>query len=218
MKSMIVRLMAGAMMTAGLVMGIAQGAAAQSQEPTGTELIVHQRLCGDNYQGGDPFTECHDYLVGDSYEFTIEGPVTISGALTDAATGNVTFGGLIAGTYHLYGGVPGEFVNKEYYCSDQNTGEAVSVTAGAIGVNVEVPEGASVVCDVYEYPIDLSGNGDDGEQPAPQPTKPSGGQAVTQLPNTGAGAGAGADVAWLLIPAAMAAAGLGLMARRRVVR
>jgi hypothetical protein len=114
--------------------------------------------------------------------------------------------------------VPGEFVNKEYYCSDQNTGEAVSVTAGAIGVNVEVPEGASVVCDVYEYPIDLSGNGDDGEQPAPQPTKPSGGQAVTQLPNTGAGAGAGADVAWLLIPAAMAAAGLGLMARRRVVR
>jgi hypothetical protein len=213
-----VRLMTGAMMTAGLVMGIAHGASAQSQEPTGTELIVHQRLCGENYQGGDPFTECHDYLVGDSYEFAIEGPVNLSGALTDAATGNVTFGGLIAGTYHLYGGVPGEFVNKEFYCSDQNTGEAVSVTAGTIGVNVEVPDGASVVCDVYEYPIDMSGN-DDKPAPQPEPTKPStGGPAVTNLPNTGAGTGASTDAAWLLIPAAMGAAGLGLTVRRRVLR
>ena len=58
----------------------------------------------------------------------------------------------------------------------------------------------------------------DGEQPAPQPTKPSGGQGVTQLPNTGAGTDAANDAGWLLIPAAMAAAGLGLMSRRRVVR
>ena len=88
-------------------------------------------------------------------------------------------------------------------------------------VSVEVPEGASVVCDVYEYPIDMSGN--DDENPAPTPTpapaKPStGGPAVTNLPNTGAGTDASADAAWLLIPAAMGAAGLGLMARRRVVR
>ena len=217
MKRTIVRLMAGAMMTGGLVLGVAQGASAQGQEPTGTELIVHQRLCGDNYAGGDPFTECHDYVVGDAYEFVIDGPVSLS-AMTDAATGNVTFGGLTAGTYHLYGGVPGEFVNKEFYCSDQNTGEAVSVTGGTIGVNVEVPDGASVVCDVYEYPIDLSGG--DQEKPAPQPTTPASGPAVTNLPNTGTGSGSGStdEAAWLLIPAAMAAGGLGLMARRRVLR
>ncbi len=220
MKRTIVRLMMGAMMTTGLVLGVAQGAAAQGQEPTGTELTVHQRLCGDNYAGGDPFTECHDYIVGDSYEFVIDGPVSLS-AMTDAATGNITFGGLTAGTYHLYGGVPGEFVNKEFYCSDQNTGSAVSVTAGAIGVNVEVPNGASVVCDVYEYPIDMSGGGSETPTPAPQPqpTKPAGGPAVTTLPSTGSGAGTTEDAAWLLIPAAIAATGgLGLMARRRVFR
>jgi hypothetical protein len=41
---------------------------------------------------------------------------------------------------------------------------------------------------------------------------------VTNLPNTGTGSGASTDAAWLLIPAAMGAAGLGLMARRRVAR
>ena len=66
--------------------------------------------------------------------------------------------------------------------------------------------------------VPLVGDDDGGEKPAPQPTKPAGGPAVTNLPSTGAGSGANADAAWLLIPAAMAAGGLGLLARRRVVR
>lgn len=154
MKDKLVRMMIGAAMAVALMLGLAPGALAVAD----AELIVHHRLCGENYTGGDPFVECHDVLVGGSYEFFIEGPVNQTQA-TDAATGNATFTGLLPGTYHLYGGVPGEFSDQVVYCVDQTTGEALTVTAGTIGVNVEIPEGISAVCDVYEHPIDQSGGG-----------------------------------------------------------
>jgi hypothetical protein len=205
MKRSLVRLVAVFTMIAAFAIALDPGAGAQGV----TELTVHHRLCGENYTGGSEFDECHDVLVGTAFEFTIEGPVNQT-ASTDVNTGNVTFTPIPAGTYHLFGGVPGEFSNQTIYCSDQNTGNAVEVTTGEIGVNVEVPEGASVVCDVYEFPEDLRGE--------PEPTKPATGQGVTRLPDTGAGTPGAGLPAWLLIVPAFAALGFGLVARKQLVR
>jgi hypothetical protein len=215
MKKVMLRLVAVAAIFAAFAVTLVPGAGAQGV----TELTVHHRLCGDNYQGGNEFDECHDVLVGTAFEFTIDGPVTETD-VTDVATGNVTFSPIPAGTYHLYGGIPGEFSNQTVYCSDQNTGNAVSVTEGEWGVNVEVPEGASVVCDIYEFPVDLSG------EPTPEPTQPpveptptpTGGKGVTSLPNTGAGADGGSFPTYVLIVPALMALGFGLLARTRVQR
>jgi hypothetical protein len=217
MKRAAVRLVAGSFLTLGLALGVAQGVGAQD---SGTSLTVHHRLCGDNYSGGDPFTECHDVLVGQAFDFTIDGPTTETAA-TDAGTGNVTFSDIPAGTYSLYGGIPGEFSTQNIYCSDSNTGDALDATPNGMGVDVEVAGGAAVVCDVYEFPEDLSGN-------TPTPTATASAtatatatatQPVTSLPNTGAGESNGTDEAlWLAIPAALVLGGLGFGLRRRAMR
>ncbi len=214
MKSIIVRLLALSALVAGFGIGLGSGAGAQGV----SSLTVHHRLCGDNYSGGSEWDECHDVLVGTAFDFTIDGPVSMTAA-TDVATGNVTFAGIPAGVYHLYGGVPGEFSTQTIYCSDEITGNAVAVNAAEIGVTVDVPEGASVVCDVYEFPEDLSG----GDEPTPVPTAvptktPDSGQGVTRLPNTGAGNGGASHPAIWMIAPALIALGFGVIARRRPVR
>lgn len=219
MKRTAVRLVAGSFLTLGLALGIAQSAGAQE---TSTSLTVHHRLCGDNYLGGDPFTECHDVLLGQGFAFTIDGPVTKT-ADTDAASGNVTFSGIPAGTYNLYGGVPGEFSNQNIYCSDSVTGESVGVTPNDMGADVEVPEDVQVVCDVYEFPEDLSGNTPTptatATATATATTTPKATSTVTTLPSTGAGESNGTDEAlWLVIPAAMVLGGIGFGVRRRSMR
>lgn len=201
-------------MILAIALGFAQGAGAQG---TGTSLTVHHRLCGDNYKGGDPFVECHDVLVGTSFDFTIDGPVTETLA-TDVATGNVTFADIPAGTYNLYGGIPGEFSTQNIYCSDANTGEGIDVSPAQMGVGVTVPDGAAVVCDVYEFPENLS-----GQTPTPAPAQPTStpkpNSTVTTLPSTGAGDNStGNSALWLIIPAALAIGGFGLISKRRLNR
>ena len=204
----IAKVAAGLALIFGLMIGAVGSAAAQLSDPA--SITVHQRLCGEDYAGGSPFDECHDVLVGDSYEFTIDGPV-VEVAPTDEATGNVTFDDLPAGTYELFGGVPGEFVEKEIYCSDISSGEAVAlaVTETANGVEFEVVAGAEIVCDVYEHPIDLSGGDpdDDGDEEDDEP--------VTGLPNTGAGMTTTGSAGIGLVLAALALGGSGLALRRR---
>lgn len=216
MKQIMVRLAAvAALMAAFAVVLVPQAGATPV-----AEFTVHHRLCGDNYQGGSEWDECHDVLVGTSFDFTIDGPMTMTLA-TDVATGNAEFGEVQDGTYHLYGGIPGEFSNQTIYCSDQNTGNAVTVSEGPIGVYVEVPLQSSVVCDVYEFPEDLSGNPDPTPTPAPKPQPtptPTGGKGVTNLPNTGAGDGGASLPTWWLILPALTALGFGLVARKRIVR
>jgi hypothetical protein len=198
----IAKLAAGLALAFALVIGGATAAGAQGVD---TSLTIHQRLCGEDYTGGSPWDECHDVLVGDSYEFSISGPVNATDS-TDAATGNVTFDGLTAGTYEVIGGVPGEFSVKEVYCSDSNTGDALAVTATTNGFSVDVADGAVVVCDVYEHPVDLSGGDPDDDEDDDEP--------VTQLPDTGAGMVAtGVSGIGLLISAL--GAGASGVARRR---
>lgn len=212
MKRAAIRLIAGSVLMLAIALGFARGAGAQE---TSTSLTVHHRLCGDNYKGGDPFVECHDVLVGTSFDFTIDGPVTQTLA-TDAATGNVTFADIPAGTYNLYGGIPGEFSTQNIYCSDANTGEGIDVSAAQIGVGVTVPAGAAVVCDVYEFPENLSGQ---TPTPAPPTSTPKPGSTVTSLPSTGSGDSSSSNSAlWLAIPAALAIGGFGLISKRRFNR
>lgn len=217
MKQLVFRLTAVAALFAAFAVVVTPQAGATPV----AEFTVHHRLCADNYQGGSEFDECHDVLVGTPFDFTIDGPMTLT-ATTDVATGNAYFGEVQDGTYHLYGGVPGEFSNQTIYCSDQNTGNAVSVTTGPIGVMVEVPLQSSVVCDVYEFPEDLSG-GDETPTPAPPaptatPAKPDSGQGVSRLPNTGAGDAGSTFPTWLLMAPALLALGFGLVARKQVTR
>ena len=84
MKSIIVRLLALSALVAGFGIGLGSGAGAQGV----SSLTVHHRLCGDNYTGGSEWDECHDVLVGTAFDFTIDGPVSMTAA-TDVATGNV---------------------------------------------------------------------------------------------------------------------------------
>lgn len=214
MQRSIARVAFGATLFFGLALGVAQGAAAQGGGAQESSLTIHHRLCGDNYKGGDPFVECHDYPVGTALDFTIDGPISNSG-LTDAATGNLTFA-VPAGTYVVSGGVPGEFSNAQVYCSDANTGDAVNVADAATGVSVEVPSGAAVVCDWYEFPENLRGD----ETPTPTtPVVTTTPKPVTQLPSTGAGAGNGvSDELMLAAGAAAVVGGLGIAARRRALR
>ncbi len=211
MKNRVIRLTALAALLAAFAGMIAPGAGAQST----AELTIHHRLCADNYVGGSEWDECHDVLVGTPFEFTIEGSSTFT-ATTDVGTGNASFGAIPAGTYHLFGGVPGEFSNQTIYCSDEITGNDVAVNPGEIGVSIDIPAGASVVCDVYEFPLDLNGDPDPTPVPTAIPTKtPDSGQGVSRLPNTGAG-GDGVSISsiWMIAPALIALA-FGLIARGR---
>jgi len=201
MKRQMARVACGAALAFGVMTGVATSVGAQVVPAS---ITIHHRLCGDNYLGGDPFEQCHDELLGTSFEFSLSGTGSATGS-TDVDTGNVTFDELDPGPYLIVGGVPGEFSNAMVYCTDQTSGEPVDVdTSDEIGVVIEIDVDAEVVCDWYEFPEDLSG-GDDGE-----------GEDVTQRPNTGAGsvAAAGATgAAWLLLPAMMAG-GLAVGARR----
>ena len=187
------------------------GAGAVGAQDAGTSLTIHQRLCGEDYEGGSPFDECHDVLLGDSYDFSISGPINET-AGTDVATGNVTFSDLTAGSYEVIGGVPGEFSVKEVYCSDTNTGEALTVSATTNGFSVDVADGAAVVCDVYEHPVDLSGEDpDDGDDDSDDEDD----EPVTELPNTGAGMAAAGINGIALLLTAIGAGASGVVLRRR---
>lgn len=196
------RIAVGLMLSMGLLVGA--GASALAQESGPASLTVHQRLCGADYDGGSPFDGCHDTLVGDSYEFTLSGSVE-STIATDASTGNATFENIPAGTYDLFGGIPGEFSEKEIYCTNIGTGEAIVVVAIPAGASLEITGGAEIVCDVYEHPIDLSG--DDGTDDDDD--------TVTALPNTGVGLSSTGSESWGLLAMALTACASGLVLRRR---
>ena len=96
--------------------------------------------------------------------------------------------------------------------------DSVDVAAAQIGFSVEVPDGAAVVCDVYEFPENLS-----GQTPTPAPAQPTStpkpNSTVTTLPSTGAGDSSSSNSAlWLVIPAALAIGGFGLISKRRFNR
>ncbi|MGH2531053.1 MAG: hypothetical protein ACRDJW_01990 [Thermomicrobiales bacterium] len=185
-----------------------------SAQPALSSITIHNRICPVEFAGDDLFGDCHGNPRTSGLEFFIDGPVA-DGGPTDGA-GNITFGDLPAGTYEISGGVPGEFADTFVYCSiNEDPNNVLPVTGTVMGVSIDVPAGVAVVCDWYNIPIDLNGDGDgdddDGEEDDTPPAK---------LPSTGSGVTgdeSGAAV-YLGGAAVMALAGLALVARRRAVQ
>jgi hypothetical protein len=144
------------------------GAASVSAGETST-IAIHHRLCPTDVAVTDYFAQCHDELVGTALDFSLESSSDSQTLATNLATSNVTFV-TTPDTVEISGGVPGEFAKTFVYCSQDQV--ALPMTTTDIGVSFDAPAG-EVVCDWYNTPIDLSGNGDDDD--------------VDQLPNTGAG-------------------------------
>lgn len=168
-------------------------------------ITVHHRLCPTDQVINDYFADCHDNLVGQSFEFTVEysgGSDTFS---TNASTSNGSVD-VPAGDVELYGGVPGEFAETYVYCSIDQA--AIDLVSTAKGVSFEAPAG-EVVCDWFNTPIDLSGGGDTDDDDDKGP--------VTQLPSTGVGAGSdnALNLALIALMSGAGAMGAATALRRR---
>jgi hypothetical protein len=160
-------------------------------------ITIHHRLCPTDVAITDYFTQCHDNLADQSFAFTLQSDSDDQTVESDAATGNATIV-TTPDTVEIFGGVPGEFAKTFVYCSQDGTGIDVATTG--MGVSFDAPAG-EIVCDWYNTPIDLSGNGgtDNG--------------GVTALPNTGIGPN-GSDSTELF---ALLFLGLGVVATATIV-
>ena len=208
-----------------------------AEEPVDSTLSIHQRLCGaNNYTGGDPYTECHDWLLGDATEYDVydADDTYYETASPDPATGNMDF--VIPGTqiFITNGASAWSFQNTaEVYCIDTNTGESLETGHSGMGVGsarwIKYPAGANIVCDWYIFSEERDGiyiGAGEPETPTPTPTATATATAtatttVTSLPNTGSGtATTGDSNAWIFAPAALVCAGLftALHIRRRAPR
>jgi hypothetical protein len=225
---MAVRLSVGLALMIGLVLGGLQPVAAQD---AGT-LTIHQRLCGANYDGGDPYDECHDSVVGTSYEFSVTSGDDLNEnwttQATDPTTGNVSF--VVTGDTALISDgyqADFDFTSRESYCSVTSTGEALNTRPVGMGtgaaLEVDFPSGSDVTCDWYVFSddagTDVNAATDAGTQPAPSSGDTGEASSATTLPSTGVGmAPERAPSFWLLIAAALGIGGLGVVVRRRPTR
>lgn len=202
------------------------------EEPVDSTISIHQRLCGaNNYHGGDLFTECHDYLLGDVAEYHVySSDATYSEyASPNSATGDMDF--VIPGTriYITNGASAWPFQNSaEIYCTDTNTGDALTTGNAGQGAGgalwVEYPEGSSIVCDWYIFSNDRDGiyiGPGQPETPTPPVTATvtptsTGTVTVTTLPSTGSGDPRTSDsIAWLLAPVLLLLGGFTFAYRTR---
>jgi hypothetical protein len=201
-----IRVLLAAPVVIAIALAVLVVGASQASAEGDSTIVVHHRLCPTDQTIDDVFEDCHDNLLGQSFEFTISSCAGEQTFTTDAATsnGSVT---VPAGEVEFWGGVPGEFASKFVYCSQDQV--ALELTETAIGVSFAASEG-EVVCDWYNTPIDLSGGDDDSDG--------DNGGTVTQLPNTGVGPADGASdmamIALLTGVAAVGAAGVASLRRQ----
>ncbi|MCC6790642.1 MAG: hypothetical protein IT336_03100 [Thermomicrobiales bacterium] len=200
MNATLVRVLrVGLVVLLGLILGSAQSVNAAVDGSTAS-IEIHNRVCPVEYDGSDLFGDCHDNPVA-NLEFTVDGPVTAT--QTTNASGNTTFTGLPGGTYEISGGAPGDFAASYIYCSVVDDPDTVLVNKSALTVEIDLPADTAVVCDWYNIPYDLAGNGDDDTDGSPT------------LPSTGvAPVSGGTDWTWLLA-AASGSAGIAFGLRRR---
>ena len=183
--------------------------------PATANLTIHNRVCPVSFDGPDFFNTCHANPVAGQvfYLNNTGGPQRT----TDAA-GNATFAGLAPGTYYVFGGPPGDFIEyTAIYCApaaQPGTPFPFVQDDGEAGFTITLTAGTDVTCDFSSVPADQGA-------PTPVPTKaptqaPRATSTVVALPSTGAGDdGSGA----VLLPLAAALAlvglaGLGLAANR----
>lgn len=193
--------------------------------PADSTLTIHERACGaNNYTGGDPYAECHDYLLDYASEYNVyDIPNTYyyTGVPSESG-GDISFS-IPGDRVYVTNGIsawPG-IASADVYCTDENTGDALPISYAGEGVGsavvIDFTSGASIVCDWYIVSDDFNGVPIGGEQPTPAPTQTATATAtatttVTSLPNTGSGAAAVSNNAgsgrWVLIPFALVLAGL----------
>ena len=155
-----------AMMLAALVtLGTVAAAlpAAAMQQSGGATLTIHNRSCPVEFPGPDFFGECHDDPIA-GMTFVVAGPETREG--TTDANGNVTFGGLIPGTYDVTGGPPGDFVRNTIFCAPADALGTRRPFTQTSNVSIQLPlaAGEAVICDWYSVPENVRG------EPLPAPT------------------------------------------------
>ena len=198
-----------------------------TEEPVDSTLSIHQRLCGaSNYTGGDPYTECHDWLL--NYDeaayniYTLDSESDADFYVTespDPATGNLSVTIPDTRIYISNGQSAWPMISSNLvYCTDINTGSSLTTGRAGQGVGnavwVEYPAGADIVCDWYILAPDQTGTyigSGSPETPTPAPTETASATAtatattpVTSLPNTGSGAATTGDSnAWIFAPAAL---------------
>ncbi|MGH2533574.1 MAG: hypothetical protein ACRDJW_14845 [Thermomicrobiales bacterium] len=164
-NGIVVHLAAGTWLLLALIATTVSPTAAQNGSAS---ITIHNRICPVEYSGDDIFGDCHGNPPASSLEFAISGPISVAGA-TDGA-GNVTFAELPAGTYEISGGVSAEYADSYVYCSaNDNPENVLPVTWSAIGVAIDVPDGAAVLCDWYNTPYDLPDDDNGAEEPPVPP-------------------------------------------------
>ncbi|HET8522602.1 MAG TPA: hypothetical protein VFL82_05165 [Thermomicrobiales bacterium] len=194
-----------------LVFGTLGSGAAQAAD---SSITIHNRICPVGYNGNDIFGDCHGNPQTSNLDFSISGPASDSGA-TDA-DGNITFSGLPSGTYNISGGVPGEFASTVVYCSvEDDPNNTIAVTSTDTGVSIDLPASTNVVCDWYNIPFDLKGDGGTTSGG----TTSGGTTTTTTLPATGAGtvAGQSGTVFYLGGLLALVLGGFAVVMRRRAM-
>lgn len=123
----------------------------------GAAVTVHARLCPAGYTGSDYYNDCHGNALPDT-EYTIAGPQVASGVTNSA--GDVTFGGLAAGTYVVdEWNIPFDFIDRlVIYCAPTSApGTPFPFTATARGAQLTLGAADSVICDFYYVGTNASG-------------------------------------------------------------
>ncbi|CAN5678617.1 hypothetical protein BH23CHL5_BH23CHL5_12000 [soil metagenome] len=127
---------------------------------TGTASVeLHKAVCEPGYvPGPNIFNDCHGEGL-EGVTFFIEGSGSFSNsAVTDIPVspgpGIVSFSELDAGSYTIWEDVPGDFTSIFVYCSLSSSDQVVPfVYNGAVqGIDIELAEGMSVICDWYNIP------------------------------------------------------------------
>lgn len=138
-----------------LIAGVSQSlAGAQS---SGSSVEIHKRTCPTGYSDNRFFRDCHDNATPD---------VTFELANlrdTTDASGDVLFFNLNAGTYTITESVPGGSADMAVFCSmADNVDQSASYEYVAGGIRLTAPENTGIVCDWYNIPYNLRGDGGDG--------------------------------------------------------
>jgi hypothetical protein len=114
-------------------------------------ITIHESSCPEDVAPDDRFELCHaNGLSG--IEFVLDGPVSDTGT-TSGPIGAVAWTNLPAGIYRVAEAVPtGEYFDYVVFCSRTDVDEPVlfqRISNGVAAVEIEMGEGAQVVCDWY---------------------------------------------------------------------
>ncbi|MBW3633017.1 MAG: hypothetical protein KY456_08305 [Chloroflexi bacterium] len=128
------------------------------QQGANASVTIHKRLCPTGYGGPDYYETCHGNPQ-EGIAFALDGLRTTTGE-----NGNAVFFDLQAGMYTIVEEtLPGDAVDFRTYCSVGGvTSREAEYSEVSGGIELTVPQGATITCDWYNIPADLRGEPDAG--------------------------------------------------------